>query len=346
MVLGENCKFFNPTFKDDKPCLSYVPNGNNKGYCSRPEMYHCLVCTKPITLSHSSVQDYLTCHRLFYLRKFCGIQVKKPMLSDALKRGKLWDIVMQHHHGGEVDIAGTIQEHEIPPREVAKVKAVYRAFKTLDIQTEPGAQLQAEVKINLPIVCRYLDVPVNLNVNGFYDRLYSDHFVETKLSGSPNYYTDLYYIQSQNATYFLADPHLEYCIMEVVKVPDLKSTKSYKNESVDEYEERTYQDIISRPSEYFIGWDREKRTFGKKFHRSEFNLDEVRDRYQFIIYEILNAEYERAKGNDSFYRNDKNCSNVLPKIPCDMLPICRHGNHASEERYEIRSDKNGKGDEW
>jgi hypothetical protein len=167
-------------------------------------------------------------------------------------------------------------------------------------------------------------------VTGFYDRKYEKSFVENKLSGRPDNYSDPWFIESQIATYFLADPSLEYVVMEIARTPDLKSTGKFKDESPDEYSERCYQDILSRPSHYFMGYNQETHRYGRKFHREEFNLQEVKDRFIHIF-----REYWEARQFSGWFKNSRSCSNILPGIACDLLGVCRY-NTMSEDTYQIR----------
>jgi hypothetical protein len=175
--------------------------------------------------------------------------------------------------------------------------------------------------------------PVKLLLSGFYDRKYADHFVENKLSGKPDFYLDPFFIQSQVGTYFLADPSLESCTMEIIRTPQLKQTGKNKDESPEELTERVYQDAISRPSHYFIGWNAERQTYGKKFFRGEMEIEELKNRYIHIFREIFNARIM-----DGFYKNLKVCGNILPGISCEMQSICR-SNCIGENLFEIRAKK-------
>ena len=339
----DKCPVFEPTFTAIQ-CLYFDPADNPKecGYCKRKEYYRCLADVNSIIpLSHSSTQDFLTCRHLYYLKAIRGIQVKNAAQSSALKCGTLWDNVLQKYLGGKdrngkpIDIPKIIEDYEIENREIAKVKALYRAYKELEIQTDPNPQLQYKIDITIPFDKSWgNDEPVELMVTGFYDRKYTDYFVENKLSGRPDYYLDLWHIQSQVGTYFLADPNLQSCIMEIARIPDLKplkETKKRANEESDEaYQERCFQDILSRPSHYFIGYNKDTHHYGKKYHRGEFSLDEIKSRYLHILKEIY-----QARLMDGFYKNDRACAQVLPGIPCDMLPICRYNNW-SETIYQIR----------
>lgn len=333
-----HCGKFSPN-SEMSSCTYYQEsvNGNDNGFCSRPENYRCLATTnKVIPLSHSSVQDFLTCHQLYYLRAIRGIQTRDAAKSSPLKMGTLWDNVLQKYIGNtDTDIPAIINQYEIGDVDVAKVKGVFRAYKELGITVDESSELQAKIDLKLDFDKVWSrNVPVELLVTGFYDRKYPTYFVENKFSGRPENYLDPYFLQSQCGTYFLADPSLEYCIMEVVRTPQLKSTGKNKEESADELCERIYQDAISRPSYYFLGYDSKTHKYGKKFYRSEFNLDEIKARYLHIFREIFDARVM-----DGWYKNDKSCNNVLPGISCDMLGGCKHGNNFAENVYQIREKK-------
>ncbi len=336
------CDQFQPRFREKingsggSDCLFYIEQLNQAGYCGRSEMYRCLmdVGSKHIPLSFSTVGDFTTCHRLYYLKAIRGIKVRNSQMSNALKMGRLWDSGLQKLLGKEVDLNSIVDDYEINNREIAKVKALYRAYKALEIKAEPGYDLQA--KFNNVFDCYESEgFMQKVWVKGFYDRKYPNYFVENKLSSRPDNYLDLFFITSQVGTYFLADPSMEYCVMEVVRTPDLKSTGSYKNEDDDAYGERCYQDIISRPSYYFIGYNKTSGTYGKKFYRSEFDLEEIRSMYRMVSVEIHDA-----CGFDGFYKNVKVCNSVLPGIVCDFQGVCQH-NVMSEIVYQIRTDKGG-----
>jgi hypothetical protein len=89
------------------------------------------------------------------------------------------------------------------------------------------------------------------------------------------------------------------------------------DESSDQYEDRCYSDIISRPSYYFLGWDRKTRNFGHRFYRSEFDLDEIHSTYRFVTQEI-----EETIQRGSWYPNNLACH--VPG-PCQYLPIKKSG---------------------
>ena len=330
---SKKCENFNPNQKF-QACESFDPaiDPRECGFCKVPDYsYRCLAHNGQIPLSHSSVNDFLICHHLYYLKAIRGIQTKDAAKSSPLKCGTLWDAVLQKHLGKPQDIPAIIDQYEIEARDVAKVRGLYRAYKMLEIPIDEGYELQAKIDLKLGFDKVWGDnVPVEVFVTGYYDRKYPTYFAENKLSGRPGNYDDPWFIESQIATYFLADPSLEYVIMEVARTPDLKSTGKFKDENPDDYSERIYQDVLTRPGHYFMGYSIETHKYGRKFYRKEFNLDEVRDRYIHIF-----REYFEARQFDGWWKNSRSCASILPGIACDLLPICRH-NLASETQFQIR----------
>ena len=106
----------------------------------------------------------------------------------------------------------------------------------------------------------------------------------------------------------------------------------YADESAEEYEERCYGDILSRPAHYFLVWDRKSRTYGVRFWRSEFDLDEIFSTYVHVLREI-----QETVKRGSWYPNNLACH--VPAA-CPFLPIKRSGV-VSEEVFEKRQGEGG-----
>jgi len=374
MLDSSKCNQFRPSF-DNRECdfYSYAEDDEMEqisgecGFCKRPETYRCVAdITRTIPQSHSSVGNFLACHYYYWLTKIIGIEIRPAHLSIPLKAGKLWDCTKQFHLGAkeirERDGVifktswDVINHYEIDPRTVAKVRALFKAYKELEIVVEPGYELQAEVNLSYDITLPPSSFIPSINigkeainlwdarnqqagdnrswtfplkVSGFYDRKYGNHFTEDKLSGKPEYYLDPFFIASQSSTYFLADPSLDYLIQEVVLFPQHKELKK-KEEAPEELFKRVYDDVMSRPSKFFQGWDNRKRMYGIKFHRGEFRLEEAVNRYRQTVIEI-----QAARWSNGFYKNFRSCSNMFPGIACEMKNICKTGN-ISPEIYKIR----------
>jgi hypothetical protein len=322
-------------------CVYRQDDGDNAGFCKRQEYYRCIkeAGRMTIPLSYSSVSNFLTCPMMYYLKDVRGVVMKASAMGSPVKMGALWDRVKQNLLGKKVDIGAVIEEYEIKDMDIAKVRAINRAYKELGITVEQPFSLQAEFNNEIVADGLYTDHKIPVKVKGFYDRKYKNYFTEDKLSGRPDNYLDIFFIGSQIGAYFLADESLEYCIMEIVRTPDLKSTGRFKDEGASEHEERTFLDILSRPSFYFIGYDREKKTYGKKFYRAEFDLGGIRDRFR-----IISIMMRDCAAFDGWYKNDRACGAILPGIPCDMKSVCRF-NTMSETLYTFKTKVNSFGKE-
>ena len=277
----------------------------------------------------------------------------------------MWDATKQLHLGKKQSLRDIINTYEIDDYTVAKVKAIYSAYKYLEIEVDPGYELQAKIDMTYDIILppsqfvpsitvgrNMAQEVVNLwkesnnqtederrwifplKITGFYDRKYSNYFAEDKLSGSPSYYTEVYPLTSQVGTYLLADPNLEKVVMEVVQMPQQKIFKETKKrtqeETPDQLYERVYNEILSRPSNYFIGFNRETKRYGKVFWRGEFPLEEVEASYRQIVIEILSARW-----SNNWYKNRKSCNFMYGHL-CPYLPICENQN-VSDAMFTIRA---------
>lgn len=335
-VLKETyCQHYSPSLQNISPtypktdCVSRIDDDDRPGFCKRPDNYRCVkeAGVMKLSLSNSSIMDFLTCPYLYYLKNIRGIRINNPHVSRAIKMGRLWDTALQYILGGADNMKKDIGDYEIGDFEIAKVRALYRAYKALEVKTEPGYELQYRFNVDIQIPSILPDTFNMVNINGVLDRKYPTFFAENKLSSKPDNYLDVFSIQSQIGAYFLADQKLEKCVMEVIRTPDLKSTLKYKEEGAGEHEERTYQDIISRPSFYFIGWDKAKKTYGKTYYRSEFNLEEIAERFRIVS--VLMGD---CTGFDGWYKNDRSCTSTFGQ--CEMKPICRYDT-MSEEVYKV-----------
>jgi hypothetical protein len=331
------CRWFEVSFDKGGKCIHYLDRGEDEcGLCSRNDMYRCIqdLRERPLPLSHSSIQDFLTCHHYYYITQIRGIEVIPSMMTDPVKDGALWNAALDWHisNGTTDSPAKVVQEYGMSEKSTLKIKAMIRAWKELEIAIDPDPALQKRFDVLQPVNFYWLhenDVqPIKIKIRGFFDRWYPTYFVEQKLTKSPDRYFDPFFISSQIGTYFLAEPSAEYVIIEAVRNPDLKSIR---NESDEDYSYRVYEDLMTRTAHYFPGWNRERCTFGKKFMRSEFNLREIESRFEHVVREIYTCL--EFKG---FYKNDKACSAVLPGIPCPYLNLCRY-NVASESVYRIKA---------
>jgi hypothetical protein len=195
-----------------------------------------------------------------------------------------------------------------------------RAHRDLEVLIDKDNLLGCQHKIYTPIG--------TTNILGYVDRAYDNHIIETKFSARPDFYQQKENVAYQLGTYFIANEAWEYATVEITRVPDLRTGKGkFSDESPEQFEERIYSDIVSRPAHYFPGWDRKTRTFGVKFWRTEFDLEEIFRTYVHVLREI-----QEAAKTGAWWRNNLACH--VP-TPCPFLPIKRTGV-VSEEIYERR----------
>lgn len=203
----------------------------------------------------------------------------------------------------------------------AKLNALERAFTDLEIHINKDGFLGCQYKVTTQIL--------NNNLIGYVDRAYEDHFVECKLSARPEFYQQKENVAYQLGTYFLCNEAWEYAVVEITRVPSLKIRDS---EEAEAYEQRIYGDIVSRPAHYFLGWDRKTRTYGTRFWRSEFDLEEIYSTYCYVLHEI-----QETVTRGAWYPNNLACH--VPAT-CPYLPIRRSGV-VSEEIFVKRHKKGG-----
>jgi hypothetical protein len=244
-----------------------------------------------------------------------ALQVKPQHLSEAMKFGRAWDAFIRSRFE-EYDYLPVIQELQMTPEQMARISALMRAYVELEIKNDSGdGFLGCQFEISVPL-------GVKNNITGLIDRAYEDYIVESKTSSNPDFYFQKENIQYQLSTYFLANEGWDHAVLEVVRIP---RTTSKSEDDYEKLEARIYGDILSRPSHYFVGWNRQEKTFGKKFWRSELDLDEMVRTYRFV-YEDL----KRTVINNLWYPNRLACH--VP-VPCPYLPIERTGV-VSDEIYQ------------
>lgn len=307
-----------------KPCVYYIPGESGfAGFCSLPNQFRCIeaIKAKAPRLSHSSINTWLRCRRRWYIEQIKGIVRRETMMSSSLKMGTIWDRIKQDafargswdvYEGLEIihDMADALALDE---KDGLKLRALVRALGTLEYSPEKCAtNVKATYYYNKPLA--------EMFVSGKLDAVPLDnkpYFYEVKLSSRPDWYTEITNIESQVATYFLFDERFDFVVMDITRIPDLRQTKNKTDESDFGYEERTYDDILKRPSHYFIGWNKDKRRWGKPFYRREFDLEDVAKRYRVVAGEIKQAFID-----DACYANPTAC---LTPFECDYKPICSTG---------------------
>lgn len=302
-----------------KPCDHYLPTG----LCLKPDFFRCVEYMEkfePI-LSNSGVNSFIQCPRKYYLGSILGIKVKEGLKSDAVKIGNCVDDYITQ---SSIDYLGWNSLWE------TKTNAICKAYDKMIKPFPKSIQGQKEFSIKQD---------GHPTITGRLDLAGPNFFFELKTTTSPKYYTK-YWIHDQMGTYFLSNSKYEYGILLVIKTPALKQTGTFKNETLEDYRDRCYRDMCKRPVEYFIGYNKDKYTFGTKFYRSEFDLEGLRYRYKWVgghIQQGLKAEWIGEKINNClcegyWYQNRASCISLFT---CDFLEVCDTGG-VSEDVYEYR----------
>jgi hypothetical protein len=279
--------------------------------------------TKLPRLSFSSIKNFLRCPEIYYLNNIQGITKKPYMLGEPLKAGTMWGLFFAAMHGQpqstKHDLISIYQPSDIT---MAKVNALTKAYRDLEVHTDKSCICEKEFFIPFH----------KWQLYGFIDRAYDDYIVESKLTTRPENYLTIPDIRMQAGTYLYTNPAYEYVVMEITRMPSLylgkQTKKNPDGESIEAYENRIYSDIIRRPSYYFIGWNAQTKTFGKKFYRSEFDFHELVDNYHKVA-KLLRYTID----NDLWCKNELACHSPFD---CDYLPVRKTGV-ISEEIYEIKS---------
>ena len=251
-----------------------------------------------------------------------GIGLKPKHLPFPIKLGAIWDDFQNAFYAGAVfrpdDLMALCDHYDLDDNSTAKMFGIIKAWKRLKFNIDiTNATPQAEF---------HLEHPTGFRFHGILDVLYPDHIVENKFSGSPKRFQKVWNFHDQAAIYFLAHPDATHIIIRAVQNPQLRP-KRFEDSAT--FRDRIADDIISRPSHYFLGYKRETRTFGIKFWRKEFDIDGlVKD------FEHVHRDMEACRADPTLCYPDKlSCS--VPGT-CMHLPICESGG-VSDELYEPRN---------
>jgi hypothetical protein len=308
--------------------------------CGQPTKFLCDKAWKdklPL-LSVSSYKTWVRCRYAYYLRKICGIKLKDQYASTPIKMGKIWDKFIGSLYGikfDESDLDKLVNQYQIDDISIAKVDAMMSAWKELGIKVRPGGKAQKYFEYEVP----------GLRFCGFLDVAYDDYFCEDKFTNSPLWYHDTHNMKLQLGWYFISNPGYDKCILRTVQVPQLKrKRKGVREESLQEYFQRMFEDIMQRPAHYFYGLDTKSNVINRNvvYYRNEFDLEYLKMWAMGLTRDMVRAKDD---GNSGFYPSWQ-CT-----VPgkCDYREICDTGK-VSGEMYDIGcldgdDGDNGKDDE-
>lgn len=303
------CKDLDNSIKT--PCNFYIP----AGFCSKPDYFRCVeyMANNEPVISYSAMRNFLRCEQLYYDTNVLGLErIEK---SDPLKIGKYVDSVLSQK---EIDITG-----EGDSIWLQKARAIIEGMNTLKITTHIVNQ---DFKSQEEFTIQQDGLP---QIHGFIDfhHVSNKFFLELKTTSKPDTYQDKFLIEDQVGTYFLSNPDYQFCVMLIIRTPELVYNEN--KETPQKYYNRCLDDITKRPRHYFIGYNYETNKFGVKFYRQEMNLDELIKRYKWTVKEIQRCVKEN-------YWPLRKGSCFFP-IRCDFYEACSIG--ISEDRYKKREKK-------
>lgn len=308
-----------------KTCDSYMGDS----MCSKRNMFRCTEYIEKFepTLSHSGIMNFIRCRQLFYYNNIQGIQLKDSEYSDPLRIGiAVDDYVTGQLLTGDISDGQLTVKTEIEFPWQAKAIAIMRAFAKLvdckQLNSSYSGQKGFDVnKDGYPNIRGFIDLHAKSGKS----------FIELKTGKSPEYYTNLFYIKYKLATYFMSNDKYKSGRVWAIRVPQLKRTGKFKNESLSEYSNRCYRDMIARAPYYFPGYNRKTRNFGVKFGRFEIDIDEMWEYYRMVADNI-----KLCIKRDLWMQNGGGC---LYPFSCDYLDICKNNGSISEDVYTFREKK-------
>ena len=308
------CKFYRPMNMQNKFCKHYIDGLKDEaGFCDRPSQFRCIEALKlhlP-SVSQSAVKMFCHCRERYYKHYIQGITLRDEHLPLPIKCGSVWDAFMDlkvTNSSDRLDLDVYINKYQLYPEQIAKLQALMRAYKDLGIELHEGGETQYQVFHNAG----------DTTITGYLDIAYEDSIAEVKLSASPDFYTNLENIHLQVGTYLMTNPEWECVDMLITRLPGLRTGNGkFSNESIEEYRLRVYSDIISRPSYYFIGYDRKMGRYGKRFYRGEFNFEGLEQTYHMVL-----KDMRHCIDNNLFYKNTLACH--VPGA-CEFLPYLKSG---------------------
>ena len=300
-------------------------------------------------ISHSTRNLYVACKQAYYYYKLCGITAKPYNKSQPLKLGSIWDEFIQYDGQGKnfkQRFDELVKYYRLEEWDKVLIVPMFRAINDLCIQKSTGEHQKA------------IYVPTkHAVIHGYIDVWYPGYFEEHKFSGS-KYYESVYNLAPQLGTYFLSDENLKYAVVKIAKKPMLRQGK---NETIEQFQDRIYKDIVLTPKKYFIGYkesddikdkfgfdDNNKfwfrrlsgtATYGTRYYRDEFQpfKDVIQD-YDAVTLDMLRSVKYHEDGEDGvFWQNRSRCHQFGDRNACEYLRICET-RRVDESYYDVKGD--------
>lgn len=264
-----------------------------------------------INISYSSYRLFLKCPYAYYLLQVEGIQPKPSFLPISMLRGKVIHEILFKNQFKSFEY--------LTAEEQSKVKGIYRGLKELEI-VDYISLYQTEVKNKIKL---YQNSSWILFLSGIVDGINQEQVIELKYTSRSREYIDNFEIQAQLAIYSILFPSVEMFHVIPLQVPELKIKN---DESLEQYENRVYQDVLRRPAFYLPNFKKEnnKTKFGLYIYSYEL------ENYKNSIIHDLKIVFETIKlmhSKKHFPKSYNNCHD------CGYRFVCETGT-ISDEIYE------------
>jgi hypothetical protein len=264
---------------------------------------------------------------MYYYSNIKGLQLKPEFQSDPLKIGSMVDTyITSTLLTGEPKI---YLNGEIKTMWEAKSVGIIKAFQKVIDEEKVKKHYTGQKEFNIqfdgqPQVKGFIDLEAR---NG-------KSFIELKVGGNPSYYLNLFYIRSKLAAYFMSNPAYESGKIWAIRVPQIKRTGKFKNESLEDYSARITRVMVAEPRHYFPGYSAKTRNFGVTFGRGEIDIEETVKGYRLV------ADFMKlCIKKDIWLKNGTGC---LHPFQCDYLDICENNGAMSTDVFTTRKKETRK----
>ena len=279
-------------------------------------------------LSYSQVQDFAHCHRKWWWsRRIQSVELSLPAL-----KGQCGHEILQYIHTAEQP-------------ELAGINAIVDTYQ--DLLSPSSSTLNPSLEVLKPLGWAYLEVYQDKlfkgeteahfeteGLHGYLDMIQYGDENGARIGWEFKFSSDLDNLTThglglQLGVYFLGNPSLQRIVVRVCRFPDLQRRK---NETLDEYLDRTYKQIKQHPNAYFKDMH---------FWREEINLEEIKEEVRRIRQDIAIYESEK-EGQLAHYKDRLSCS---APFECEFLPLCSlgvknwHDSPVTEALYKEREGR-------
>jgi hypothetical protein len=316
-------------------CDSFITGG----FCKKDEMFRCPLWIEKNEprLSHSGITNFLRCPQMYQYSNIRGLQIRREFQSDPLKIGSAVDDYITN-----ILMGGKKTEDSV--YFVGKIGPMWKEIKTMWEAKSIGVIKAFQKLINEEAVKKHYVGQKEFNiqfdgqpyVKGFIDleSVTGKSFIELKVGKNPSYYTNLFYIRSKLAAYFMSNENYISGTIWAIRVPEIKRTGKFKNESLEDFSARITRVMVAEPRHYFPGYSHKTRNFGVKFGRGEIDLD-ITPKYYRMVADWIKLSIKK----NVWIKNGTGC---LHPFNCDYLDICENNGALSTDVFTTRKKESRK----